>query len=94
MPVRSLLVSDILFVNLRPIFLFCPTHRDQQLVRHIRIGPILIILILFLSLLTTPFLSLLLDVLASPALHRYVSLHSMYSIGNFNPRSYMYCGIE
>jgi hypothetical protein len=94
MPVCLLLVSDILFIKLPPIFWFCPTHRDQQLVRHIRIGPILIILILFLNLLTTPFLSLQLDVLASPVLHRYVLLHSTYSISSFSPRSYMYCGIE
>src|ERR1700736_1419463 len=84
MSVCSLLVSGISFVYLRPIFLFCPTCRDQQLVHHIHNGLILVILILFLSLFTDSFSSLRLHVLASNALHTYVALYS----------TYIYCWME
>ena len=48
----SVFGSEISSVYLRLIFLLCPTCRDQQLVRHIHNGLILIIL----SILADPFL--------------------------------------
>ena len=90
MSVHLWLVSEILFVYLWPIFLFCFACHDQQLVHHIHNGLILIILTLFLSLFTDPFLSLQLNVLASPALHTHVALYGTYLISNFSPQSYMW----
>jgi hypothetical protein len=76
MSVCLFLVSEISFVYLQLIFLFCLISHDQQLVHHIHNGLILINSYTYLisQSFMDSFLSLQPNVLASCALHTYVAL--------------------